>query len=68
VNIGNGTIEKLSDLNNAEAMKLFSTWYETGAEYNYKNGPTKEMAKKAGKFIVKQIMFIIMFLELFINC
>jgi len=57
-----------SNLNDAKAEKLFLEWYDTGTGYDYKNEPSKETAKNAGKFIVQQMMFVIMFSELLANC
>jgi len=67
MNIGDGKIDEISDLNNEEAKRVFFKWYNTGAEYDYDN-ESKEALKKAGKFIVQQTMFIIMFLVLLFNC
>jgi len=47
-------------LNNAEAIAIFSEWYNKGANYNYFIEPSNN---KAGKFIVQHVMFITLFLE-----
>jgi len=63
VNIGYGPLEENSKLDDEKATQLFAAWYNNGAQYVYGEEPTTDMAKKAGKFIVQQMMLIILFLE-----
>jgi len=55
-----------SKLSVKEANNFFQTmWYGKGKKYDYDNEP---LNTDAGIFIVQDMMFIIIFLELLVNC
>jgi len=53
-----------TQLDGDEAKKFFSIWYEQGSFYDYNHEPSDY---SEGKLILRDVIFIIIFLEIIIN-